>query len=304
MSGGRYQGVDLDLLADYVGGALAGTPDEAAVARLIANDPDWAAAHAALAPAVEQVRRSLTTWGADEAMPSDVASRLSEALASAGVSRTSGEATRPMVRVPSQSRGGRAGGTALDVGRRPPSHARRWSRWARPAAAAAAVAAFAGFMLTQTTGGPSDDSAQSIGGVQPETLVAPGGLEVGPRAERVVASGTDYTRAGLAEAVAALAGTQPDNRVLSSPPPAASVPAVAGLTRLSDGRLLAACLDAVAAEHGRGPVTVELVDYASFEGTPAVVVSLVDQGGERWAWVAGPRCGSDDADTRYRTRVG
>jgi hypothetical protein len=50
---------------------------------------------------------------------------------------------------------------------------------------------------------------------------------------------------------------------------------------------------------------VDLVDYASFEGSPALVVSFVDQAGERWAWVAGPECGQPQsgADTRYSTRV-
>ncbi|MFD0818409.1 hypothetical protein ACFQ0D_08790, partial [Micromonospora zhanjiangensis] len=64
--------------------------------------------------------------------------------------------------------------------------------------------------------------------------------------------------------------------------------------------------DAVAAEHGAGTVTVQLVDYATFNGTPALVVLFTDQGPDRWAWVSGPECGvpGSGADTRYQTRVG
>ncbi|MBM0240402.1 hypothetical protein JNW88_30960 [Micromonospora sp. ATA32] len=55
MTTGEFRGVDHDLLADYLGGALDGTPEQTAVARLIDEDPTWAGAHAALAPAVAQV---------------------------------------------------------------------------------------------------------------------------------------------------------------------------------------------------------------------------------------------------------
>ena len=68
---------------------------------------------------------------------------------------------------------------------------------------------------------------------------------------------------------------------------------------------LASCLTAVAAEHGGGAVTVVAVDYANFEGAPAVIVEFVDGRGERWAFATGPACGlGSDADVRRRARVG
>ena len=48
MTGAEFGGVDIDLLADYIGGALTGTPEESAVAARIAGDPDWQAAYASL----------------------------------------------------------------------------------------------------------------------------------------------------------------------------------------------------------------------------------------------------------------
>ncbi|MBM0228834.1 hypothetical protein JNW87_28395, partial [Micromonospora sp. ATA51] len=52
------------MLADYVGGALDGTPEQVRVARLVEEDPAWGGAYAALAPAVELVRADLADWAA------------------------------------------------------------------------------------------------------------------------------------------------------------------------------------------------------------------------------------------------
>ena len=50
MTGAEFDGVDIDLLADYIGGALAGTPDESAVAALVADDPAWREAYVPTSP--------------------------------------------------------------------------------------------------------------------------------------------------------------------------------------------------------------------------------------------------------------
>ena len=65
-----------------------------------------------------------------------------------------------------------------------------------------------------------------------------------------------------------------------------------GLDRLTGRAALDACLADIAAEHNRGPVAVEVVDYATFNGLPAVVVRFTDPRGGRWAWAsgAGVRC--------------
>jgi hypothetical protein len=79
-----------------------------------------------------------------------------------------------------------------------------------------------------------------------------------------------------------------------------------GLERLTRPEALDDCLAAISVEHGPGPITVDLIDYASFQGRPALVVTFVDTEGARWAWASGPECGvpGSGADTRFRTRVG
>ncbi|MEU4677203.1 hypothetical protein [Micromonospora sp. NPDC023737] len=82
MTVGRFREVDHDLLADYLGGALDGTPEQAVVARLVAEDAAWAEAYAQLAPAVAAVEGDLARWGEPVAdMPLDVAERITSALA-------------------------------------------------------------------------------------------------------------------------------------------------------------------------------------------------------------------------------
>lgn len=75
MTGAEFGEVDIDLLADYIGGALAGTPDESAVAALVADDPAWAAAHAELSGGMELVGAALGRLG-PEPMPAELAARL------------------------------------------------------------------------------------------------------------------------------------------------------------------------------------------------------------------------------------
>lgn len=69
--------VDLDRLADYVGGALDGTQDAADVRHLVATDKHWASAHAELVAAMPAVLADLSALrDVDTAMPVDVAARL------------------------------------------------------------------------------------------------------------------------------------------------------------------------------------------------------------------------------------
>src|SRR5437762_2651621 len=74
--------VDLDRLADYVGGALDGTPEADAVADLVATDPRWSAAYSGLIDADLAVRSDLAAVAREpQPMPPDVLSRLTAALA-------------------------------------------------------------------------------------------------------------------------------------------------------------------------------------------------------------------------------
>ncbi|MEV6374185.1 hypothetical protein [Micromonospora musae] len=84
MTVGRFREVDHDLLADYLGGALDGTPEQVVVARLVAEDAAWAEAYALLAPAVAAVEGDLARWGEPVAeMPPEVVERITGALAAA-----------------------------------------------------------------------------------------------------------------------------------------------------------------------------------------------------------------------------
>lgn len=328
MTAGQFRKVDLDLLADYVGGALEGTPEESTVARLVAEDPAWTRAHAALAPKMETVRHHLANWGAtDLAMPADISARLSAALAGAGPAAAdpadSSRADRRVADpyIPDQTRHRLS--VVPDVGRtsggrdgRAGSTRRRWSRWAGPLTVAAALVVVAGVGASQFSGidRAQDSAGQALSGESNEprtgtadSSAARAAAELSTR--RVIASGTEYQRTTLAGALASLDRTAigaktPDGAPAAEPDSAIS--RVAGLHRLTDRGALAGCLDAVAATHNQGPVAVDLVDYAAFEGIPALVISFADQAGERWIWVAGPECGTpgSGADTRYRTRVG
>ncbi|HEX5741397.1 MAG TPA: hypothetical protein VFY17_07585, partial [Pilimelia sp.] len=85
-AGAALTSAQRELLADYVGGALAGTPAEAEVAQWVAADPAWRQAHDAVVAASTAVRAELRTWAqAPEPMPEDVAARLAAALRAEGI---------------------------------------------------------------------------------------------------------------------------------------------------------------------------------------------------------------------------
>ncbi|HEU5110036.1 MAG TPA: hypothetical protein VFT95_15955, partial [Micromonosporaceae bacterium] len=80
---------------------------------------------------------------------------------------------------------------------------------------------------------------------------------------------------------------------------------VAGsLRRLMDAAALTDCLNAINREHAHPIAAVSLVDFASFEGSPALLVAFTDVMRENWVWVVGPDCGPASASMRYRAKVG
>ncbi|MFC6019117.1 hypothetical protein ACFP2T_23260 [Plantactinospora solaniradicis] len=368
MTGGPFSEVDLDLLADYVGGALDGTPEEAELARLIDEDPAWADAYATLTAGIDAVRLDLAGWATEPiSMPPVVAERLVSAitraslpgdtgpavpgspagstdtstdradlastdLASTNLAEPDPDASGHLVRRPRRSgvpvQAG--GGAAPPHGTRGPGRRRQWvRRMAGPILIATVVAGFAGFAVSRlVTGGGAEDTAAGTalssadnGAEQPQTLGSgPPRAVTEPSAERVLTTGTDYTPSSLPDTASALtkqntpsdrAGvpdrlTQTPTTVMGGAATATPARSVSGLERLADRTVLAACLDAVAAAHAQGPIAVELVDYATFQGTAALVVVFTDQSGARWAWATGPNCGTSasGADVTYQTRVG
>ncbi|BCJ65488.1 hypothetical protein [Polymorphospora rubra] len=335
MSTGQSREVDLDLLADYVGGALEGTPEEATVARLIADDDRWAGAHEALLVASGAVTADLADWGAaSETMPADVTARISTALADAARVPSARPATESESAPdePADPVGTPAAGTDESTNRRltvvpggrsgsgdrAAVRSRRMRRWAAPAAIAAGVVAFASFGVAQLGGNnTSTQDTSAAGGAERATAAAPDvngpfAATEGAGPQRL-ASGIDYDPTTLRSILDATdrttLSTTPDSAAgpdQASPPTGPEPLAAPGLEGLSGEAALLTCFDAVAGEHARGPVAVDLVDYAAFQGTPALVVLFTDSGGQRWVWVAGPACGQpgSGADTRYRASVG
>ena len=277
--------VDLDLLADYSAGVLD-PPRMAEVAHLISTEPTWARAHAALARADAAVRVDLRAYGQSrpEPMPADVVARVDDALrAAAG----------PTNVVPISAARGRA---------RHASGPRRKFATGLAAAAAAAVALIGGLAVVQNLDGArcrtaglgartsaSDsgrgDDAGGVGRRRTSRSAGHIGIRRGPGRDQH----RDQLRPGHSGPVfprgfAGGAAGSPHRSVRSASDPLLSrgtVRDTSAFERLNSGSSLRACLAAVTAQH---PGQALVVDYASFEGQPALVVLVVgaDRGCE-WA---------------------
>jgi hypothetical protein len=329
VTGAQFSGVDIDLLADYVGGALDGTPDETVVAGLVADDPAWRDAYDALTGGMASVGAELRLLGAeDEPMPADVVLRLNAALAE--LSAPSGESVpsvdsvvdepiaeesvpkRHLVAVPDEV------GSEREHPRRR-GRARTLRRWAAPVGIAAGVLAFAGIGFGGLLPGDISEDASSTGSAadQPAPMLESDtdARLAGPDTT-VISSGVDYSRGTLKE-FSARTKRSTDNSALGGAS-APSVDATSGQAQVYSATAvpkvleplvlrdaLLACLAAITTEHGAGTITPDSVDYASFEGTPALVVRFTASDGT-WSWVSGPECGTPGAaaDTRYQVRVG
>ncbi|BCJ27042.1 hypothetical protein AB0I55_10840 [Actinocatenispora sera] len=272
--------VDDELLADYVGGALAGTGVEEQVAELIATRPEWQSAHAAAVEADAAVRADLAHVGASPvAAPPELLSRLADGF------RQQAPADHPVV--------------PLDRTRR--AARRRRAQWLAGAAAAVVVLAFAGIAgASLLTGGGGNGSARTADsaphGAAPPTAGAkgPNHAQIAPKdarpadGVRLAASGTDYTAGTLPQA-RGLAGQQ-----ALSGTAAAAVPSA--LRPLADPARLDRCL------HQLDASGASLVDFAMFRSRPAAVVVAPAGPGDQIS-VVGPECGTDGAHVRYRTTV-
>jgi hypothetical protein len=356
VTGPELSGVDVDLLADYVGGALDGTPDEAVVAALIVEDPAWRDAHALLRGGVEAVNAQLRALGSTpEPMPADVFARLDAALTEASAAPGSsldtdpGRAPADLDRAPADP--GRAsevadepgGATVIAIGAarsraaaapqeptpggdgaapdpRPvgmPSDARRrWTRRLRGAAPigiAAGVLAFLGFSVQQFGGSTSsEDSSSGLAADQPAPQSGTELSTVPGESAQITESGIDYHRATLAQVGArTMAAPADESGGLRSSAPAAGMMSdktIDALGRLRAPMALRACIDAIAAETDEtsiAPITVQAVDYARYDGAPAVVFQFTAPNGS-WVWAVGPDCGTPGvgADKLASVQVG
>ncbi|MEU1746883.1 hypothetical protein [Micromonospora arida] len=334
-----FQEVDVDLLADYLGGALDGTPQQDEVAQLVSTDPSWAEAYAVLAPAVTEVRTDLTRWAEPSPeMPSAITDRLLAALASAEPKTDTsseeapagapsldrdGDAATPLV-VPAQGGSGRRppvppGGSGRQTSTGPGRRRRGWARRGAPVAAAAIAVIAVALGLNQLSMRASDDSADTNPMNQPAS--APEGVAGAGTARTTgpaLRSGTNYSPQTLGDAYGTDAPSTPaaSRATGNTPGGQPEVDAEGGrrpspdgsdqLARLTDEAALTSCLASVATEHGSAPLVVEVIDYARFQGDQALVIHFTDATGARWAWVSGPECGvpGSGSDSRYSARVG
>lgn len=285
---------DLDLLADYVGGALDGTPDEQRVGERISTDAEWAQAYADLVAAFDGVSSDLRASGsAPEPMPADVWDRLEAALSSASAAPD----TAPF-------QGGLSAGPPVFTAprdNRPPGRATpRRRRLGLPVLAAVAVlfvlmvGVFAIKGLPQLDGGKT--ATDSAGAPAPASAVPP----VYQRA-----SGRDYTDDTLVLATdfgsmplnaSTLGGSESATTDRSNQEKASASyanPVPPALLPLTSADRLAQCLDAVTAMK---PGQVIGVDYATYRRTPAAVVVVRTQDDGRWVAVVGADCGLRGAD--------
>ena len=185
MTGAEFSGVDIDLLADYIGGALEGTPDESVVAALITDDPAWSAAYESLGGAMELVGAELGRFG-PEPMPAELADRLEAMFAAPPLTlvRDGAASVEGAPAVPKKRE------------RKSPARTGRRMRWAAPIAVAAGVIAFVGFGLDYLAG--RDSSQSDSAGSNTAGLADSGAAPKVPATEQIYHSGRDYSLDELA----------------------------------------------------------------------------------------------------------
>lgn len=261
--------VSLDDLADLIVGEAS--PDLAAH---VADCADCTARRDELAVALGAVAADLAALPAPE-VPADVAARLDAVVPPPAPSGT----VVPLAAAPSR--------------RTPP-----WG--ALGAVAAAAVLVTGGVLLVQHGGGAgsSADKSSSTAGAAPQLPTS--------------STGTDYRKDGKALALALPQLLAGPTRTEAAPSDAAptdakqNAPLAAAmadpLARLRDQTALASCLAGLS-----DPTSTDLplaLDYAQFEGRPALVVVLpTDKAGKVDVFVVGAQCDQTDQKLLFYTRL-
>ena len=274
---------DTDALSDLDSGLLEGTQRETELQAHVAGCVRCADVVALLA----ETRAGLRELP-DEPMPADVIDRIDAALA------TAAKHHRPV----------RAPATITALSGRQRARSRRWAR-AAPAVAAGVVLLMAGAVglgaLRAAYDGPRQSAARQA------DSGAPGGAESRTGQPGAV---RDYDTATLAAGVRLLlspaaSGARPQAvpqaARSASPRPTSGAPSGdqsidPELRRLQDPRHLSVC---VAELSGRTDVRPLAVDYARFEGQPAVIIVLPHPNPAYvQAWVVGPECSTGQPDLR------
>jgi hypothetical protein len=266
--------VDLDRLADYAAGVLD-PADAAEVEHRIGTDERWARALDALAVADEAIRAELRDLSSSPApMPADVATRIEDALREAA--RDSSVISLADARA--KRRGGRR-------------------RFVTGITAAAATLVLVLCGVTFVRGGmiQMDSEAPSAGGAPNAVNDGQGAAEApgqafatdrasATRAAIVITTGTNYSQQALLDLTEKPpAWSVPPSLAVGEKsgqdaPPEPAVPspvaqqAPTALNRLTQRPALAACLKAILDKY---PGVPTLIDYARYEGRPALIVSVL-----------------------------
>lgn len=276
----------IDALCDLDAGLLAGTPGEADIQAHVAGCASCADFIALLATTREQLAALPAV-----PMPPDVAERIDAALASEATSDQSANDESAPATV--------AGVTPLGSAR---SRRPRWVRGASAVAAGIALLVAGAVGVDALTAG--NEKSGTVSGA------AEGNSAPNDRAQRDTGSARNYTSATLADGVRALVG---DRNIAARPPQpkSASPPLPLGaqpdavdppdLRRLRSPAQLASC---VAELTGRAGVRPLAIDYATYDGEPAVIIVLPDADpAVVQAWVVGPGCSTGNPDLRHREVV-
>src|SRR5262249_34878599 len=155
----------------------------------------------------------------------------------------------------------------------------------------------------------SHNSAGSAGAAR-APLAQPGAANPLPSGFAIVYSGQNYDADTLRMAGTATLGTLSSAPAEPVPGPSAKAPPqradggtdsagdVGPLSRLTERESLGQCLATIVARYGGQPVVVE---YAGFNGAPALIVVLAEHPTGRRIVVAGPNCGlpGSGPDERY-----
>ncbi|GAC1323280.1 MAG: hypothetical protein NVSMB13_02950 [Mycobacteriales bacterium] len=270
-TGGDHGHPGFDLLAELDAGALEGAGAGSARAHVEGCGPCRESLDALAA-----TRADLAAMPA-LAMPGEVADRLSAALAA--------PAEHPGTSV-----------TTLPAGRPARSRRRRRFTVAGSAAAAVIVLLVGGvvFGALRAPSAPSRSTASSASAGRPLLQTA------------VSATGRNYARAELPAAVPGLVHPLDRQAAGAAAPQAAPSAPDAALDRLRTPAALRGCLTELT---GSATATALALDYAQFEGAPALIAVVPsvgtgpNAGTQADVFVVGPGCAPSDAQLRYLVRV-
>jgi hypothetical protein len=284
------------------------TVSDLAEGLLAPNDASAAEAHLAgcaecsdVRSALADVRALLATVPDAGPMPASVADRIDAALTAEAAASPAGDEVdqgAPTV--------GAAAATVTPLAGRRAGRTSRSMRWLQAAAVFVVLAAGGAIVVSALQSGNKDQESST-------TAAADAGAEsraaAGSAGPKITSSGQNYSADSLATAARALVAApmvaRQDSGSLTakspeaapqvapgSPSPTQSSPdGFVALSATGSAAKLQACTDSLAG----GPIQPLAVDFARYDGNPAVIVVLPGaKSGQLWVYVVGPDCSPAD----------